>query len=157
MKDPVHPSHGWLDRLPLEQVRAFTDALAGFYKAAGVDLVREQVETLLPTGAWFTFDDRGLVVETGRQFEQGAVYDLHGDGELSPAPLYGASAALSRTLPADRLIFQRMPIRWEDWAEAWERDQAGKGHKPPLVRGCSCCRWGRRRGGGRRGGSEGVD
>ncbi len=135
LNGPVHPSHGWLDRLPLEQVRAFTDALAGFYKAAGVDLVREQVETLLPAGAWFTFDERGLVVETGRRFEQGAVYDLHGDGELPPAPLYGASAALSRTLPADRLLFQRMPIHWEDWAEAWERDQAGKGHKPPLMRG----------------------
>ncbi len=131
----AHPSHGWLDRLPLGQVRAFTDALAGFYKAAGVDLVREQVATLLPAGAWFTFDERGLVVETGAHFEQGTIYDLHGDGELSPAPLYGDAAALSRTLPADRLIFRRTPIRWEDWAEAWERDLAGKGHKPPLVRG----------------------
>ncbi len=131
----ARPSNGWLDRLPLEQVRAFTDALAGFYKAAGVDLVREQVEALLPAGAWFTFDDRGLVVETGAQFEHGAVYDLNGDGPLAPQPLYGQPPALSRTLPADRLIFQRMPILWADWAEAWERDLAGKGHKPPLVRG----------------------
>ncbi len=80
----AQPVHGWLDRLPLEQVRAFTDALAGFYKAAGVDLVREQVPTLLPAGAWFAIDDRGLVVETGRSFEQGAIYDLHGDGRLPP-------------------------------------------------------------------------
>ena len=85
--------------------------------------------------AWFTFDDRGLVVETGRHFEQGAVYDLSGDGLLAPKPLYGAAPALSRTLAADRLIFRRTPIRWEDWAETWERDLAGKGHKPPLVRG----------------------
>ena len=129
------PFNGWLDRLPLEQLRAFTDALVGFYKSAGVDLVREQVEALLPPGAWFTFVERGLVVETGARFEHGAVYDLSGDGALPPQPLYGEPPALSRALPADRLIFQRMPIRWDDWAEAWERDLAGKGHKPPLVRG----------------------
>ena len=61
-------------------MRAFTDALAGFYKACGVDLVREQVRALLPAGAWFAIDDRGLVVETGPRFEQGAIYDLHGAG-----------------------------------------------------------------------------
>jgi hypothetical protein len=131
----IRLSHGWLDRLPLEQVRAFTDALAGFYKAAGVDLVREQVETLLPAGAWFTFDDRGLIVETGSHFERGAVYALQGAGELAPSPLSGTTVGLERNLSADRLIFQRMPIRWEDWAEVWERDLAGKGHKPPLIRG----------------------
>ncbi|HVS39422.1 MAG TPA: hypothetical protein VMS17_27945, partial [Gemmataceae bacterium] len=128
-------SHSWLDRLPLEQVQAFTDALAGFYKAAGVDLVREQVETLLPAGAWFTFGERGLIVETGPHFEHGAVYDLNGDGPLAPKPLYGEPPALSRTLPANKLLFQRTPILWDDWVETWERDLAGKGHKPPLVRG----------------------
>ena len=42
--------NGWLDRLPLEQVRAFTDALAGFYKFCGVDLVREQVQGVAAAG-----------------------------------------------------------------------------------------------------------
>ena len=93
----------------MEQVRTFTDALAGFYKAAGVDLVREQVETLLPAGAWFTFDDRGLVVETGTHFEQGAVYDLRGDGDLAPAPLVRQGDRRCRgRCRRSRLVFQRM-------------------------------------------------
>jgi hypothetical protein len=131
----AHPANGWLDRLPLGQVRAFADALAGFYKAAGVDLVREQVEALTPAGAWCTFDDRGLVVELPPTFEHGAAYDLKSEGALTPRPLRGDGAAHFRKLPADKLLFRRTPIRWDEWAEAWERDQAGKGHRPPLARG----------------------
>jgi hypothetical protein len=40
----------WLARLRPEQALAFRDALAGFYKLAGVDLVREQLANDLPTG-----------------------------------------------------------------------------------------------------------
>ena len=71
----------------------------------------------------------------GRHFEQGTVYDLNGDGLLRAEAVRRPAPARLRTLAADRLIFQRMPIRWEDWVEAWERDLAGKGHKPPLMRG----------------------
>ena len=129
------PRNGWLDHLPVEQVRAFTDALAGFYKACGVDLVREQVQALLPPESWFAVQGQGLVVETGPDLEKGAVYDLQLDGLLPPRPFDGLAPAHLRTLSADKLAFARNAIRWEDWVEAWERDLAGKGHKPPLLRG----------------------
>ena len=131
----ARPRHGWLDRLPPEQARAFTDALAGFYKFCGVDLVREQVRALLPPESWFAFEGRGLVVETGPALDTGGVYDLQSGGLNPSQPFDGLAPAPLRVLPADKLVFARKTILWEDWAEAWERDSAGKGHKPPLLRG----------------------
>jgi len=131
----ARPRHGWLDHLPPEQVRAFTDALAGFYKFCGVDLVREQVRTLLPPGSWFAVQGRGIVVETGPALETGGVYDLQSEGLIPPQPFDGLPPAPLRALSADKLVFARKPIRWDDWAETWERDSAGKGHKPLLLRG----------------------
>jgi hypothetical protein len=129
-------ANGWLDRLPLEQVRAFTDALAGFYKACGVDVVREQVESALRPGMRFLIGQRGgLIVETGPHFEAAARYDLDAEGLLVPQPLEGRTPARLRAFPAERLLFKKIAIRWGDWVEAWERDLAGKEHRPPLMRG----------------------
>jgi hypothetical protein len=44
-------SQSWLSRLSPQQGMAFRDALGGFYKLAGVDVVREQVESQLYPGA----------------------------------------------------------------------------------------------------------
>jgi hypothetical protein len=127
------PANGWLDRLSAREAPALSDALAGFYKAAGADLVREQVAALLPVGADFCFDDhRGLVVRTADGGE--AFYDLAESPRLPPHAAGGGPAAGARTLAADRLFFGRVEVRWADWVEAWEHDQAGKGHKP-LLRG----------------------
>jgi hypothetical protein len=128
------PAHGWLDRLPLGQLRAFADALAGFYKAAGVDLVREQVADLLPPAADFVFDDHGNLVVRGPDGADVA-YHLAEAPRLPPHVAGAGPAPAARTLSADRLLFGATPVRWEDWVEAWERDQAGKPHKPPLLRG----------------------
>ncbi len=58
----VH-ERGWLDRLSRRQRRTLANALAGFYKLAGVDLVREQLEAQLqPTAHVYEIDERGLVV-----------------------------------------------------------------------------------------------
>ena len=127
------PSNGWLDRLPLEQVRAFTDALAGFYKACGVDVVREQVESALRPGTRFFVGEQGLIVETGPHFEAAARYDLDAEGPLIPQPLDERTPARLRAFPVERLLFKKTAIRWDDWLQTWERDLAGKGHRPLLM------------------------
>jgi hypothetical protein len=125
------PANGWLDRLTPEQTRALLDALAGFYKSAGVDVVREEVAELLPEGADFALEEQGLVVYSPR----GVLYRFEDGDQLPPHALNGGAAAGARTLAADRLLYSRIEVRWDDWVEAWERDHAGKDHKPPLVRG----------------------
>jgi hypothetical protein len=69
---------GWLGQLTPEQTWTFRDALVGFYKMAGVDVM-------------------------------------------------GAEP------PGQELVFNQVPIRWVDWVDVWEHDQAGKGHEPPLL------------------------
>ena len=105
---------GWLEHLGDEERRTVADALAGFYKLAGVDLVREQVATVLPQDAAWSMDGDWLVV-----WQSGRIVDYR---------LNDASA-----LPWDRVLFSRAPLKWADWVEAWQRDQDGKGHEPPLL------------------------
>ena len=63
-----------------EQTAAFTDALAGFYKLAGVDVVREHVAALLPK-ALFTVTGAGLIVWLD---DAEVCYDLSDDETLRP-------------------------------------------------------------------------
>jgi hypothetical protein len=118
---------GWLERLTPEQLGAFTNALAGFYKLAGVDLVREQLAALLPASACYTIGDRGLTVWYAN--EPPAIYDLE-ISLLAPNP---PLPDLPR-MPADRMLFSATPIYWNDWVNAWELDRAGRGQPLALIR-----------------------
>ncbi len=95
----------WLAGLSAEQALAFRDALAGFYKLAGVALVREQVEAVLPPEAADKVAEEGFVSGLGPGIEA----------------------------PAERdLVFGAASIRWEDWVRTWEADATGSGHAPLL-------------------------
>jgi hypothetical protein len=124
---------GWLRRLAPEPARTLADALAGWYKMAGVDVVREEVAALLPSETHFDFADRGLVVWKKADANAQAVYPLDQEEELKAIPVGESPAADWPTLPAQQLFFQRVPIRWVNWVDVWERDQAGKGHEPSLL------------------------
>jgi hypothetical protein len=126
---------GWSARLGAEPARAFSDALAGFYKLAGVDLVREQLADALLAGSAYELLEEGLIVWTGPGYESGALYELNGDKELSPRPLAGTPSAKFRKLKGDRILFREVPIIWADWVEQWDADAAGKGHRNKLLRG----------------------
>ena len=117
---PVDHALTWRDGLPSEQARAFADALAGFYKACGVDVVREQVESAVRSEMRFMVCEHGLVVELGPDFEAAARYDLDAEGLLVPQPLDGRPMANLRPCMAERLVFKKTPIRWEDWVNAWD-------------------------------------
>jgi hypothetical protein len=122
----------WLPRLTSEQAAAFRDALAGFYKLAGVDVVREQVEALLPAGAAYDLTAEGLVVWPTSEGNGEIVYELNDGGELFPRP---RGIALPPTVPPlkpDALLYSATPIWWTDWVQTWQLDHDGKGHAPLL-------------------------
>jgi hypothetical protein len=122
----------WLGRLTPEQRTVFRDALAGFYKLAGVDVVREQIEALLPAGAAYDLTAEGLVVWPVLDGEREVVYDLDDGGELSPRP-HGTPPPMSLPiLTADAALFSATPIYWADWVRMWQLDHDGKGHAPLL-------------------------
>ncbi len=124
---PGAESATWLARLSPEQTTAFRDALAGFYKLAGVELVREQIETLLPPDVAYDVSAEGLVVWPASGGE--SVYDLRKDPELLPRS-HGASPLPPLTTEA--LLYSATPIYWTDWVQTWQLDHDGKGHAPLL-------------------------
>ena len=138
---------GWLDRLNLAQRATLGNAVAGFYKLAGVDLVHEQVEARLPLGK-----QRFEVLPEGL-----ALYGADGDTRRSVLPLRAGlrgapdrdsglggllppseaiespSTSAAEPMPATRvrsalaetadIIFARRPITWRTWVVVWELDQ----------------------------------
>jgi hypothetical protein len=112
-------------------------ALAGLYKLAGVDLVREQVDSVLAAAfgldadsrslRWDVRHDELLVWLDGRQ-KAVAAYSL-ADGALRPTMLTpqkiddDAELAGSRAPPSvdsGKLMLRHVPIAWEAWSNAWE-------------------------------------
>jgi hypothetical protein len=110
---------GWIDSLSTARRHALASAMAGFYKMAGVDLVREQVEALLaPSAPGYEVTESALVVWPGRDAPPQS-YPLR-DWLLSSADSAGPA-------PPDRgrWVFAAEPISWRRWVVTWELDQVG--------------------------------
>jgi hypothetical protein len=126
----------WLLGLASEQRGALATALAGLYKLAGVNLVRRQVESLLPADASsYDIVEEGLAVEMGPH-EVEAIYPLETDEEMVVPRL--TSGALPEPLPALPVVplrFDRVAVPWDWWVSAWEGDLAGKPHPVLPVPG----------------------
>jgi hypothetical protein len=117
---------GWLVHLSAEPIRAFTAALAGWYKLAGIDLVREQIRANLPPQVT-TIE----IVSAGIQVwiasnDQPAIYDL--SDPIEPIHPRAGPAAELPTLDASRLLFAQTPVSWKEWVQCWVNDQVGQGH-----------------------------
>jgi hypothetical protein len=128
---------GFLPPLSPEQRGALATALAGLYKLAGVDLVRQQVEALLPplVSSYDVVDD-GLWVSYGPDFDAEAVYPLDAEGDQIAARVTaGTFPEPLPPLPAVPLLFDRVEVPWDWWVAAWEGDRAGKPHPPLPVEG----------------------
>lgn len=107
---------GWLPSLSPRQQQALARAVTGLYKLAGVELVREQIESHLPPGAAFAdVTAEGLVVRFAPK-EAEVVYPLDPD-----AFLLRAEDAAAPPLVAREVVFARAPITWAEWVAGWQR------------------------------------
>ncbi|HTU27195.1 MAG TPA: hypothetical protein VMF30_17440, partial [Pirellulales bacterium] len=123
---------GWLDQLSPAQRGTLANALAGFYKLAGVDLVREQLDERLRPGAEsYAIESRGLVVSGSHRADE-VVYTV---ADWPPARTAGPPWPQETRYPSRQdLIFSARPIAWNDWVAAWQRDQAAGILQPvPLT------------------------
>jgi hypothetical protein len=128
---------GFFAALEEDQRATLEIALAGLYKRAGVDVVREQVEALLGPDARYDIAADGLVVWPGEGYATEVVYALGGTGALSGVVRGEPAAAPPPTLLAEQLLFARQPIAWAAWVEAF-RDE--RGSAPRLIDGPSLLR-----------------
>jgi hypothetical protein len=118
---------GWIPSLGPEDRDTLCAALAGLYKLAAVDLVREQLAPLVP--APHDIADEGLVVWPG-SFATEVVYPLDDEGPtLVPAVRGEPPAHPPAPLAKDRLLFARQPVTWAAWVARWS------GGAGPLIAG----------------------
>jgi hypothetical protein len=104
---------GWTRQLSEGQAKALWAALAGLYKLAGVDLTREQVAAELGEVA-YDVNREGLEVWRGNGVLEREVRPL---GE------------------EERLLFRNVPVTWERWVQAWDRDRTGQGVPADFLAG----------------------
>jgi hypothetical protein len=125
---------GLLARLAPDGRRTLEIALAGLYKMAGVDLVREQVRAALgPEAPPYDVAPEGLVVWPNRDYGAEAFYDLDDGPVLVPRPTSAPEPLVLPTLDRGSLLFRDAPVPWTRWVDAWERDLAGRGHPDPFL------------------------
>ncbi|GIW82234.1 MAG: hypothetical protein KatS3mg105_4041 [Gemmatales bacterium] len=117
---------GWLVHLSSEEADIIQTALAGLYKIAGVDLVREQVVAALPVDApTYDFTEKHLLVWTEEKKGEPFRYNLRAnDFLLRPQPMNGATRNLP-PLDARRLCFSRFPLTWQQWENYWANNSPG--------------------------------
>ena len=125
---------GWVDRLTPQQRQVLVTAILGLYKAAGIDLVRQQIESeFSPPAPWYDVSAEGLVVWPDEQRDVEVFYDLH-EGPGSPRrAVRGLSRRRLPTVERWRLVFGAVPIDWDRWVEVWNEDIAGQGHPRDSI------------------------
>jgi hypothetical protein len=116
---------GWLDRLDVPARLTFENALAGFYKMAGVQIIREELELLLaPADADYAITDQGLVAYDSQSVTPRVLCRLS-DGDASA--LWDPAREFDRRRwPIDprKVLFSNRPLSWQRWVETWQRDQS---------------------------------
>ncbi|MCC6625301.1 MAG: hypothetical protein IT385_28900 [Deltaproteobacteria bacterium] len=120
---------GWVEGLDPERRALFEGALLGIYKLSGVDLVREQIATVLPERARYDIGARGLVVWPGPTPESGVlksdfateiVYPLRLDNALIEPDIRGARPEPPpRPITVSDIAFKRRVVTWPRWTAAW--------------------------------------
>ena len=128
---------GWLDELQAAQRTSLDNALAGFYKMAGVDLVREQVDRHLDSReVGYTIDERGLQVWPVRLPQDVTRVAFRDWPPAPPQPLPAMLPAVSLSRP-ERLVFARSPVSWQRWVTIWDHDQSHVGTSEHAIHGVS--------------------
>jgi hypothetical protein len=117
------PRPGFLASLSEADRRLFENALAGLYKLAGVELVREQIASAIGGSSRYDVAEEGLVVWPGGGFATEIVYPLDGRKEMIPEVRGAPPEAPPKPLSRKAIWFEEQPIAWADWVEAWSHDE----------------------------------
>jgi hypothetical protein len=112
---------GWAEQLDTAAKRLLANALLGLYKTAGVDLVQQQIEAILPPGCPYALVERGLMVVPDGAPGARVLYDLSEESaQILPQILSGAPPRPPAILPRSHLVFRELPVRWRDWVAIWQ-------------------------------------
>ena len=114
---------GWLKSVSKEQGNSFLNALEGFYRKSGIDLVREQLETNFTQQHPYDIDSAGLLVWPTKRFDVEIVADLEDEGTITPLPAFQAAEAGLAPIERERLVFSATHTDWKKWERIWSDNQ----------------------------------
>ena len=125
---------GWAARLGPADRHVLAAALAGLYKLAGVDLVRQQIDAQLPHATEWDITGQRLVLAPQGDLETEVVYPLDVEGRLEPQVTRGELWRAMPTLDARQILFSQLPVLWDDWVAFWEKSRlSSTGAPEPIV------------------------
>ncbi len=126
---------GWLRFASADQSRSFQNAVEGFYRKAGIDLVREQMEKNFIHNHPYDINADGLAIWPHGVFNQELQVDLNRPGYVRPVPAGEASAAGINTLEREAVVFSESHTRWIDWEALWTTlpSMANEKDHPPAC------------------------
>ena len=110
---------GWLDSVPPEMQHSFETALQGFYKKAGVELVREQIVRNITGAHPYDICSRGLLIWPDRQFGREISIDLSRRHQLRPFPTSMAASYGIQPVSRESGVYSDSQFRWADWQRVW--------------------------------------
>lgn len=125
---------GWLKRLGEKELRPLHNALITLYKLAGVDLVREQLQAVLPAeAAAADLSSQGIFVRQEGKASPAVIYDLITPAEtIAPQLLDGLPAQNWPTL-SKLQVFKNVPITWDECIRSWQPEGPGRMEIPLLA------------------------
>lgn len=130
------PEAGWLASSSAAARSVFHAALLGFYKSAGVELIRQELDEQFPPPAVHTTDTTGLVVWPNGTLSVRAHYDLRAaDGSLVCPLLEGDQHDPVPILDRSQVVFTEVQVSWQQWVTAWQEEQSGQGPPRGLLPG----------------------
>jgi len=113
------PETGWLRFASNDQLKSFQNALQGFYRKSGIDLVREQLEANFIHGHPYDINAEGFAIWPNGQFEKELSVDLFRKGHVRPTPAAEATAAGIIPTDRDAVVFNESRTEWIHWQYLW--------------------------------------
>jgi hypothetical protein len=110
---------GWMKNLSDEQRNSFSNALEGFYRKCGIDLVREQLENNFTKDHAYDVDSMGLVVWPNHRFDVEITTHLKQLGTLNPQPINQAAQVGLKPVERERIVFAATHTSRSEWEKKW--------------------------------------
>ena len=132
---------GWIGRLQPDARRVLTAAIVGFYKSAGVEMIRQQIENEFRIGEpqakpapplCYDVTGEGLVVWPDAHSDSEVLYDLREGPWIAPQSIRGLPRRRMPTIERRRIVFTEVPVDWQRWVEGWEQDVSRPGNPLDL-------------------------
>jgi hypothetical protein len=113
-----------------DQLRSFQNALEGFYRKCGIDMVREQMEAKFLHGHQYDINWEGFAIWPHGMFSHELTVDLYRKGNLRPLPAAEAAAAGIQPTERENVLFFETGTDWSDWVVLWTLTPE---HQQPLA------------------------